>query len=483
MTNIHTIEKGSGWQRIYPQTIGLQNNSYAGIFIYLSSTVAEPSVDAKGTHVERGKQFQLFTLFDIVWVKRNLTLETELVDVASATGVSTPTLAMGGTQDIIGLFGGKKVSVVTQEIGLIFDLPLDLETDVVVENDATGVVASQFNGTLLRVGRTGVGVSALESMRTGRYVAGATKEIDFTYSCNQVPTGTNKVQIGYFAEHGSINGVFLEHNVGGMDVVYANGVGGYAATHVSLDMANFDFTLLTRFKILFGYLGVGNIMVYAHNGDEYVLVGVAKTDTALTARTHIGSTRLPFRVATATTDAQTLDAYVASVRVANWGETRVQDKYFSFSVDTSTAIVSGEKEILGFFRGDPTFAGGVANIVSRLSLLEVATSHTGMFRINILKLPLGTEVTDGAWVEIDPQSPLQINTTSLLDSTGAKVKASKLLTVSDVRGAVGNDGLDFTKLDVVTRRGSTFALELECTETSETASDVLSLNCVYFDEH
>lgn len=82
-------------------------------------------------------------------------------------------------------------------------------------------------------------------------------------------------------------------------VAYRNKEFTATDTKIVLDVSAYDLTKIHRFRLRFGYLGVGDIPLEIkpdNSSREWETLYVFKTDGALSERTHIGTPTLPIEI-------------------------------------------------------------------------------------------------------------------------------------------------------------------------------------------
>ena len=203
-----------------------------------------------------------------------------------------------GNEVEVGVFGAMKVAMPTSHISAVFNIPLNTEHQFKSPvTSGTGTVTSLVNRSLLKVQTGGTGSGQLTTKNVLRYQTGTTVEAYFTASFTGTPSTNDYMYIGLYDDD---DGFYLGYNEGNFVVGYRNtyadnGVGSEPDVQQVVDMSAYDLTNIHRFRIRFGFLGVGNITYEIMNGTEWDLIHKFQTDAALSNRTHTGSAILPMR--------------------------------------------------------------------------------------------------------------------------------------------------------------------------------------------
>ena len=375
----------------------------------------------------------------------------------------------------VGLFGGLKVSTPTSQISLTFEHPLDEVVEVSTATTGLGTVVSQFNRSLLNIATNGVGTAELQTLTPLRYKTASTIETYFTAQFTGTPGAGDIMQIGLYD---SGDGVYIGYQGTDFVVGYRNTNVGADAVQV-IDMSAYTLTNLYRYRIRFGYLGIGNISYEIMDGDKWVLLHTFKTDGTLTGRTHVGNPLLPMKaeVSSASNDLQIKSG---SWNAQTYGQmTQLQDKPF-FSDGTRTVSVNAAEELpVVAFRSKTSFGGYTNKVLSQLLFTEFATGSEGLYKINLYVYPAGT-IIDGIWTDIaTDRSVLEQNDTTNYNIFTNKV-FSKTIAVSSSGTGVGTADVDFSTLGIKALPGQEFLVTKECL-VAGLGDDITSWSIAYAD--
>lgn len=361
-----------------------------------------------------------------------------------------------GNQAEVGLFGALKTAIPTAQISETFDAPLttglDGKFNVIPTGLGTGV--SQYNRSLLKVQTGGAGSCIVETKTPLRYKAGSTVEVYFTASWHGVRGAGDIAYVGLFADE---DGVYLGYNGTDFVVAYRNTDQGADVQQI-IDVSNFNFDKVTRFRIKFGYLGVGNISFEYYNGTSWITLHIFPTDNALDQRTHIGSAILPMR---AEVSSASNDHYVVS---GSWNsqtfdkENRLQDRPQMHDGERTVSPTVGGAAIVGY-RNKTTFGGFPNRVVSTPLFATFGSNSEGMYKIEVHKASAGT-FTTGTWLDLKTDdSVLEYNTT-LTDAPSGEKVLSVILAVPSAGTGVQSSNLDFEKLGIKLYPGEEFLVSI-----------------------
>ena len=355
-----------------------------------------------------------------------------------------------GNEVEIGLFGGLKVSNSNPQISHTFDHPLE-PTHLTVSGDVT----SQVNRSLLKVATGG----SAETTNALRYKTAQTIETYFTAGFNGTFTSGTSI-IGLFDVEA---GVYLGYKDGAFIVgyrnIYADEVGNVPDT-IQVVIPPVNVNTITRYRIRFGYLGVGDISYEYFANRQWHTLHIFETDNTLTDRTHIGRAILPMRCEVSHTGCF---IYSGSWNAQTYGtDSGLQDEPF-FS--------DGERDIAGDTAGLPLIAFRSATIYgnypnkirSRLLTAEFATGSEGLYKIEFYGFPAGTIAGTATWAAVDTDSVLEQSTDIVLaDITGGLAAGKKVfstnLAVPSSGTGVASATLDFDRLGVKAKPGEEFVI-------------------------
>ncbi len=350
----------------------------------------------------------------------------------------------------VGVFGSLNVAQPISQISLTFDRPLSAVREVI----ATGTPEAQVNRTLLRL-QNG---DAIETRRVLRYRTAQTIETYFTAIFNGTyDAGSDETYIGLFDQY---DGVFVgylgdQFVVGYRNVFADGGVGNEPDTIQAVTPPPEVNSKIYRYRVRFGYLGVGDITFeYKISGEDWTLLHTFATDGGLADRTHVGNVILPMTAKVEHTNGE--------IRSGSWNartfglDAGLQELPF-FEDGERTVVGDTTPQPIVAFRSKTSFGGFPSKIRSTLIYSEIATGSEGLYKIEIYRFAPGTLVT-GTWEDIDPDSVLERNSTfTEAASLGQKFLTSNLAVPSQGTGvAVGS--LDYERLGVVAAPGDEFGV-------------------------
>jgi len=354
-----------------------------------------------------------------------------------------------GNEVEVGLFGGLKVSNASPQISLTFDHPLSSR-----RVKTSGSPQAQFNRSLLKV--SGDTNDVVRTMSALRYKTAQTIETYFTAGFN----GTYTSGTTYIGLYDVYDGVFIGYKDGDFVVGYRNVFGSSTASWDGTNVINPEPDVLqvvsapvnvdkiTRYRIRFGYLGVGNISYEYFDGDKWVLLHTFKTDNNLLDRTHVGSAVLTMKCESSHAGCFVLSGSWNAQTYGN--DTGLQDEpFFSDGERAVAGDVAGLPVVA--FRSMKTFGNYPNKVRSRLLNAEFSTGSEGLYKIEMYIFPEGT--ISGTWTAIDSGSVLEYNdTVNLVDITGGLAAGRRVfstnLAVPSSGTGVASVSLDFEKLGV-----------------------------------
>jgi len=348
-----------------------------------------------------------------------------------------------GNEVSVGLFGSLKTATPTTQISKTFDIPLDTELGVIVDTTGVGTGVAQYERSLLKVQTNGNGTASVQTKMNLRYKTASTVETYFTASWHGITSGADEAIIGLFDDP---DGVYVGYKGTNFICAYRNTAQGADVEQV-VDMSGYDLTKTFRFRIRFGFLGVGNITYEIFDGNEWVLLHRFKTDGTLSERTHVGRAILPIRAEVSST---LNDFYIVS---GSWSAltydktNNLQDRPIA-SVGSRTVSATALGAPVVGFRNKASFGGYVNKVRSQLLFSELATGSEGLYAIDFYRYPSGT-LNTGTWSDLSTFSVLEENTTlTNTPSVSDNPIFSTNLAVGSQGIGVESKDLDFDKLGV-----------------------------------
>ena len=459
------------WQHIGSEQVEVQLSSNHAIRLYYGKTSPPNDLDSF-LFQNTSKEFQILAApiagSGYIWVRKE-TSATQYIKYRIVNNDSVVTDSLGNQAEI-GLFGGTKVSQANVQVSLVFNKPLNLSREVKISGDVT----SMHNGSLLKVGGA-VGVSNIETIEVLRYKTAQTIETYFTSSWSRIAFNGEEALIGLFDTN---DGVYLGYKNFEFIVGYRHI--DYGDITQAIDISAFDFTKIHRFRIKFGYLGVGNISFEVFVDSKWHLLHIFETDGNLTQRTHVRTAILPMSCNVLSTEG-TLELYSGSWNAQTYGIDSGQQEIPHFSQGTRVIDVNvGESLPLVAFRTVENFGGYINKVKSRLLTAEFATGSEGLYRINFLAYPAGSIAT-GTFVDLFvDESVMQINTDVTTIPLNGKIVYSITLAVPSSGAGVFASSADFTKLGLKTIPGFEYLIVKECLMTGG-GNDITTWNIAYVD--
>jgi len=389
-----------------------------------------------------------------------------------------------GYEPEVGLFGALKTSNPTTQISHTFVRPLDTVREFSIASaTGTGSVAAQYNRSLLKCSSGTTGTAQLQTRTVLRYKTATTIETYFTASFigSGVGVAGHTALIGLFDD---ADGVYLGYSGTNFIVGYRNKyLSGYVVPASSgdpdvtavVDMSAYDLTKIHRFRIKFGYLGVGNISFEVFYSNKWQLLHTFTTDGTLSNRTHVGTAILPMRCEVSSTSAD------ITILSGSWNAqtydklAKIQDKpFFTAGFRSVTPATAGGNPIVAF-RSKLMFGGYPSKIHSQLLFSEFGTGSEGLYRINLFLYPAGTFIDGnpatvgateikGNFVDIDVNSVLETSTD--IAKGGSVVlptvpRFSTTLAVPSSGSGVASANLDFEKLGMIAAPGTEMLVTME----------------------
>ncbi len=199
--------------------------------------------------------------------------------VDNAGALKTSLSSQSGVSAVTGLFSETIVGFKVNDVSVDFqyddlNVQFDCEAPILTGDGAATVVDS-----VLTVSSASSGTAKVKSRNTIRYVPGHTGFADFTFTVTGV---SGKAQCGAYDEE---DGFFVEY-----DITATQWRFGYRRDGVDT-VQDFDSPLmqpgsLRLFRILFGYLGSANPVLFTKSGD-WVKVAEIVTEDNNAGRTHV----------------------------------------------------------------------------------------------------------------------------------------------------------------------------------------------------
>ena len=365
-----------------------------------------------------------------------------------------------GNQIDIGGFNELKIAEYTTQISTTFNKPLNEHREVKIEGD----VISQFNRSLLKVTGEAGGISSCTTFEHMRYRTAQTIGCYFTASWSKVPDVGDSAYIGIFDQY---DGVYIGYDGADFIVAYRNiyadnGVGSQADAIQVVDVTGIDLSLVHRFRIKFGYLGVGNISIEIKTNGDWELLHKFQTDGALSERTHIGNAILPVRAEVNSTDTA-LYLLSGSWNAGTYGNNHnFHNEPFYAQGDKSLSVNSGEEKPLFMLRSKTIFGGFPSNIRSNLLHSEIGTGSEGLYRLNFYLTD--SNITGATWTDVDTDHSVMEVSDNLdaMPANSLRLIYSQLLPVSSAGSSRAASTAYFTELKAYMNPGDALIVSKEC---------------------
>lgn len=403
-----------------------------------------------------------------------------------------------GNKVEVGAFGGLKTSQANGQISLVFNKPINTSRDLTV----SGTVVSQFNRSLLKVGES-VGNNMATSIALLRYKTAQTVEFNFTASWSRLPSTNEYAYIGGYDDY---DGVFVGYQADGtFRCKYRNVFGGSSASwngtsvinpvsdvvSPAIDVSAYEdgvtglINKIHRFRVRFGYLGVGDIVfeIKPKDGEDWQILHIFRTDGTLADRTHVGSAILPMRAEVEATDT-TLYICTGSWNGSTYGiDNRLQEEPFFTQGDIASAANQspGDEEPVVAFKSLITFGNYPNKVKSKLLNTELSTNDEGLYRFNFYAYADG-DITTGTFTDIKTdESVLQTNVGVTAIPAGGELIFSQLIAVGTSGQGVATASLDFSLLGIVANPSQEFLITKECLVSGSPNNPVIAWNIAYAD--
>lgn len=360
-------------------------------------------------------------------------------------------------QDVlVGSFGELKVAQSTVVLQNKFSRPLD----TVKEAKVTGSVIQQYNRSLLKVSGDVSGGSSWESLDALRYVAGTTVEFDFTFAVSQEPGGAEYALAGGFDTD---DGFYIGWIGSNFVVGYRNINYGDTTQIVDVRGTIIDWGKINRFRIRYGYLGVGNITYEVKTPTKWILLHTFETDGNLFQRTHTGEPIQPFRYEVASTDP---NFFITSGSFSGqiYGDPAGQGKpAFDDGYATIAGLTVGQQAIMMAYRSKTTLGSYTNHVRAQLLRADFTTTEDGVYRFNIYVYPSGTFAAAG-WTQIST-STIEKNAT-YTGSTTIPAGGRKIYSTVSTTGKKGSGAtsIDVKNLQLIAIPGAEFIITKEALE-------------------
>ena len=370
----------------------------------------------------------------------------------------------------VGLFGGLKVSVPTTHLSYVFDRHINLTHDFILTTTGVGSVNSMVNRSLLEVNASQAGDTALiETKNNLIYKTAATIETYFTASFTGTTLAGDSMLIGLFdAEDGVYIGYDGLNFIAGYRNVNATGTGTEPDVTQIIDVSAYDLTKIHRFRIRFGYLGVGNIYYEIHDGSRWNLLHLFQTDAALQQRTHIGSPSLPMSAYISNTTAKVLKINSGSWNAqsySNASTSLASSKPYFVKGNSVVSVNAGQEATIVAFKNTATLGGAINKYLMEPTFADFATNSEGLYRINFYVVNESV-ITDGTWVDFKPGESLgSYNVTSTYNTypvVAGDFLFGKHLAVPTSGAVTEALSVDFATMGVHLHPGEVIIVSKEC---------------------
>jgi len=373
-----------------------------------------------------------------------------------------------GNEPEIGVFGEVKVAQPNPQISEVFNIPLDTNKRFIV----SGSPISMFNGSTLKI----VSGDMVQTKTNLRYRTAQTVEVNLTAQFKGIFTGTNEKS--YAGLYDDYDGVFFGYLGSDFVAGYRNTAMGADLIQIVIPFWNVD--TLTRYRIRYGYLGVGNISFEVKIKNQWKEVFIFETDNALDARTHIGSPIVPMRMECNHADTS---MYSGSWNASTYGLiTSIRDAPYFTEGDRSITVNVGQSAPIVGFRSKTTFSGKPNKVSSKLAFAEFTTGSEGIYKIMFYAYPAGS-ITDGTWEDIDTYSVLETNKSVAAIPIGGKLIFSTTVSVGTAQKATNfsSSSLEFDRLGLIANPSDEFLIVKKCLVDTGDLDDTTSWNIAYLD--
>lgn len=316
--------------------------------------------------------------------------------ISSSNPLTVKAQGFTGYQTMVGLFNELVVASPSDEIAMVFDY---------------GILQNKAHGSIITVTGDGTvtdsnGIAIIDST-TG--TAKFTTRDRITYKPGKTVIGKftasfNGTGIGYAGLNDDKDGFLIKYNNGALSVIRRKSTTDVEVASASFngdDISGIDFTKVSIFYIMFGFLGVGNPSIWVLNTDGTPLkIHEFKTIGALTT-THIRHPVLPIQFSTS----GDMTINVGSINAANLGDGNIVGKQ-NFTNDHSATLTGAGTELLANYRAKTLFeykAGTSTDNKRKARLLQIqfytapATSGEGTVKFTIDQC---SSVSGATWADV-----------------------------------------------------------------------------------
>ena len=393
--------------------------------------------------------------------------DKETGETAKVTNNALNTVGEGftGYKTMVGLFNELLVASPADEISMVFDYGL-------LENKAHGsILSTTGDGTVTDSGGIAIldsttGTSKFTTRDRITYKPGKTVMAKFTASFSGAG-------IGYAGLNDDLDGFLLKYDNGALSVIRRRD--GTDMQEVAQgdfngdDISGIDFTKISIFYVMFGFLGVGNPSIWVLNNDGQPLkIHEFKTIGALTT-THIRHPVLPVQFETS----GDMTINVGSINGANLGNGNIVGKQ-NFTNEHTVTLTGAGTGLLANYRSKESFeykAGTSTQNKRKARLLQIqfyvapSTSGTGTIKFTIDQV---SSVAGASWSDVD-----QYGSVMEYDEAGTPTTIKRAITryasYSTGVGAQADFGgdvsFDADRLGLVAYAGDIFTIRAENLDT------------------
>lgn len=353
-----------------------------------------------------------------------------------------------------GSYGGFeeiKIAQMSLAVHQVFSRPLDIIKEVTV----TGTAEQQYNRSLLKLSGHASGTSSMQTIKTLRYISGQTIEAGFTLAPSRQLLAGESLIGGCFTSN---NGMFMGWFGNEFKCGYRNVEQGADVLSPAIDVELTPLQM-NRFRIRYGYLGVGNIEYSVKLANKWEVIHVFETDGNLSERTHTGEPITPMRIELNSTDAS-LYSVSGCCYAGVYGELSGHEKPSQDSISRVVNTVNnGDQLPICAWRSKTTFGLYENMIQTQLTTLEIANDQTGMYAFKILSYPQGT-ITTGTWANTNAWTVIEKNpTVSAIPAGGIEIFSTA---VAGTNQTTSSGKINVKDLKLISSPGDEFLLIKEC---------------------
>ena len=226
-------------------------------------------------------------------------------------------------------------------------------------------------------------------------------------------------------------------------------------------IGNTTLTNLNRFRITFGYLGVGDIVIEAKPNNEsrdYEILHVFETDGALTT-THIGNPIVPVRFEVENTG-NTTDIIMQS---GSWNAkawTNNPGAGARPQHSNGVTLIGNTDVETGFvaFRSAELFNTKTNKILSELLISNFTSDLEGLAKITIVRNPT---VTGGTWNPVDAGNGVLEENNTFTSYTGGEDVFVQFIGAGSASKIQDTGSISFVDLGVFAKPGDSFLITAE----------------------